>query len=247
LPNSFKNPIESGYKMNLLTLEIETTHKLVLYSKKYDIKVNSILVAAFFYSLKVLYQEKGLKMPKDVSTYIMVSLRFRFLPNIDFSHIRDCTSGFNLELEFPNFGKYESFSDDCKLIDKLVLKNINDKTNLDWILNEDTKQIDELYKTNPESMNSVLDNERQCDVLISNNGTWVSDRKNVIKGPMKIKELYYGDSLNSYPTMNIPFILHMHTFNNRLMIQLSSNRGRITSIYSDRFILIYKAFLEKLD
>ena len=251
LPNSLKNPIESGYKINLLTFDIETTQKLVLYSKKHEIKVNSILVAAFFYSLKELYKEKGLKMPKDVSILIMVSLRFRFVPNIDFSHVRDCTSGFPLDLEFPKFGKYEKFPDDCKFIDKLVLKNINDHSNLDWILNDtkyiDTKLIDELYKKDPESINPILDNERLCDVLISNNGTWVSDRKKVIDGPMKIKELYYGDSLKSYPTMNIPFILHIHTFNNRLMVQLSSNRSKISSIHSDKFLFIFKTFLEKLD
>ena len=64
---------------------------------------------------------------------------------------------------------------------------------------------------------------------------------------MKIKELYYGDSLKSYPTMNIPFILHIHTFNNRLMVQLSSNRSKISSIHSDKFLFIFKTFLEKLD
>lgn len=244
LPNVFKSETESGYKMDLLALDVDSTQNIVLFAKEHKIKVNSVLVSAVFYSLKIMYEEKGLKMPKDVSVYVMVSLRIRLEPNIDFSHTRTCTSAILLELEYPDFGKYENFFDDCKFVDRMVPKKIKERSMFDWILNEDSKLIDETYKTDPQKLNAILDNQRLCDVVISNNGTWVYDRKKVINGPIKIEELHYGDSLKSFPTMNIPFILHMHTFNERLMIQLSSNRSKISSISSDRFLFIFKKVLE---
>jgi hypothetical protein len=241
LPNSFKNN-DYGYKINLLPLEVELTRKLVAYAKKNEIKVNSILTTAFYYALKELYAENGIRIQKDVTMYVMVNLRFRVEPNIDFSHVRDYATGFGLELEYPSFGKYENMLDDCKYVEKEVKQNIKDCTMFDWILNGQDEIFDD---TDLKTVYAEHDAARVCDFLMSNTGTWVADRKKVLDGPIKIDELYYGDSLKSFPTMNIPFILHIHTFNERLMIQLSSNRTRINSIYSDRFIILFEKYLRK--
>jgi hypothetical protein len=248
LPNKLMNSNDTGIKINLLAMDADFTLKLINYAKLNNVKITGLLITSLFYALKDLFEENKILMPKDVSIFIPVNLRFRVQPNIDFSQTRLCVLGCSMDLLHPNFGKYEyNTIEEVNYVDRVLAEKIRDGAIFDFFFDEKYNQIEKLYdEVDLKGVYNILDSQRRVNILLSNTGTYVSDQKNVLDGPLKIEELYYGDSIKSYPSPHNLIILHAHTFNNRLMIQLSTNRTRINSIHADRFMILFENNLRKL-
>jgi hypothetical protein len=245
IPNKLMNIADSGFKMNLLTLDVELTKSLISFAKLNKIKLTGLLTTATFYAFKDLFEENKISMQKDVSVFVPVNLRFRVEPKIDFSHTRICVLGCYLNLFYPNFGKYENMIEESKYVDKILADKIKDRSIFDFFIDDKYEAMSALYEQmDLNSIYCLFDSQRNCDLIISNTGTYAADQKKVLDGPLKIDELYYGDSLKSYPTQHVPLIVHVHTFNGRLMIQLSSNKKKLNSVYADRFMVLFEKYLK---
>ena len=179
-------------------------------------------------------------MPKDVSFFLPVNLRFRVQPNINFAHTRLCVLACNINLLYSDFGKYDNMINESKYVDNMLAESIKNGSIFDLIFNFIEEKYIDTSKTDINTIYKIQDLQRTCDVILSNTGTYVSDKIKVVDGPLKIDELYYGDSLKSYPSQHNPFILHVHTFNERLMFQLSTNKTKISSSCAQRFLELFE-------
>ena len=246
LPNKLMNCEDFGVKINLLKFNTSFTRKIVSFAKLNGIKINGLLTCAMFYAFKELFEENKIFMQKDVSIFIPVNLRFRAVPNIDFSHARACVTACNLNLFYPNFGKYENIIDEAKYVDQVLAEHIENGSIYSFFIDEKFSHFPDLYKnSNLKSIYKLIDSERNCDIVFSNTGTYASKKK-VISGPIEIHELYFGDSLKCNPSQHNPFMLHCHTFNDQLMFQLTTNRTKIHTNHSDRYMELFERHLMKV-
>ncbi len=58
----------------------------------------------------------------------------------------------------------------------------------------------------------------------------------VLPGPLDILETYFSDSLQSKPHILCGLIFHIAFWRDQIMIQLSSNKHVIGSVYVERYI-----------
>lgn len=62
-----------------------------------------------------------------------------------------------------------------------------------------------------------------------------------IEGPIKIRETYFSDSLVTVPNVLPGLIFHVAFWDGQIMIQLSSNKAAINSVFVDKFVSFLEA------
>jgi hypothetical protein len=67
----------------------------------------------------------------------------------------------------------------------------------------------------------------------------------VYAGPLKITESYFSDSLQSKPNILPGLIFHIGFWDGQIMIQLSSNKYVIGSVFVDRLMILFEEHLKK--
>lgn len=246
-PKEFKNQDDHGMKINLLALDIELSNLLANCAKSKGVKLTGLFESALFYALNDLYKENQIEMPKNLTTFVPVNLRFRAKPNIDFSRTRSCVGGFNIDLKYPTFGKYEDIWNDAKYINDLIHLKIENSDMISMFIDGTFKQIESIFNesTSFQETVTILNQETNEDVVLSSIGKYVADKKPVLEGPLKLEESYFGDSLAADFTFFPSFVLHISFINERIMFQLSTNKHRFYSGHADRFMTLFEQQLRK--
>lgn len=233
-------------------------------SKEKHCKLTGLLNAAIIYALHDLYEENGLCFPRDLSVDIPANLRLRYSPNLDFSHIRFHVCLARFDLTFPKFGTFKNIWNDAAHINKQIaictcvqdgsLFESTNKDNLTWVSrggggrkdeNEDDGD-DETLLSVTERCERMREETSHCDLVMSNIGTYVYERKRPIGGfvgPFTMIESYHGDSLNSSPNVMPALIFHISTWCDEIQVMLSSNKSAIGSIFVDRLALLFEKIL----
>lgn len=246
LSEKFQSFNEKGLKISLLKINKELSKKLITLSKEKKCKLTGFLNACILYALRELYLENGLKFPCDLSCGVPANLRLRYKPNLDFSHVRFqvCLTRYNLS--YPIFGDFKDLWSDASYINNQIEKCTCME---DGSLFSITHANDQLEDLNLDESDLIkLREANHFDLILSNIGTYVSDRKKQFPGPFQIKELYHGDSQNSSPNIIAALIFHVCSWNDELQILLSSNKHSIGSAYIDRLVyLIEKIFINSGD
>lgn len=247
LPYKFKDLYDEGLKININKLNKEQTKCLVNKCKSNGQKLTGALIQCAYRAFGKLYQENGFQMQKDFSIFVPANMRFRTQPNIPFSSIRICVLLTKLNLLYPQLSMDNNWNS-IKYINECLAKETNITTGSLFKFSHDfdsLKAVDELFKGNDDltQIASILNQENSCDFVLSNTGTYVYDSVKRISGPLIISETYYGDSLVSIPNEFAPIMLHTSTWNDCLMIQLSSNRRIFSSENADKFV---KYFIDEI-
>ena len=110
---------------------------------------------------------------------------------------------------------------------------------MDLFDHEHHEEINKLFETcsSLEDAQRHMQAESRYDVFVSNIGTYlVNAKRQEPKKPFELKELYYGDSLNSSPSRDSGFIYHLGLWNDELMFLNTTDKAIIASRYSDRLM-----------
>ena len=229
---------ESSTKINLLMFDENFTNKLISYAKSNGIKLTGILTVAMFNATKELYKENKLEFPKDVSLLLPVSLRHRIKPTVDNADMRflvmvDC-------LKIKNFGECETFADESRNVDKILVADLDDGLIFDGLLNPILRIVSVIMEHLSIKILNKLMSKTPSNFCISNIGTYAADKQKMLDGPLKVEEIYFGDVAFEYGGI----ALFVQTFNNKLMIRLSTNRKALDSKHSDRFMNLFEKQLK---
>jgi hypothetical protein len=146
-----------------------------------------------------------------------------------------------LETSKEKFGSYTDFWQDARYLNQLIEECTSAETGTVYSLSHN---LDYLGKFDDEFVSAAdlkdacvrLNRKNKCDLLLSNIGTHVVNHKKLVKGPLKITETYFGDSLCSDPNILPALMFHVCFWNGQIMIQLSSNKSSIGSVYCDQLV-----------
>lgn len=163
---------------------------------------------------------------------------------LDFSHLGSHISVLKFPIDEKHFGEYRSFWKDAQYINGLIQKNVSLENGS---LFEFTHDFETLNKYNEIFKNSSLEEAQSkasrtlsCDFAISNLGAFVNNRAELFRGPMGIKQVYCSDLLQSNPSISSALMMHIVYWRGEMMIQFGTNKSRLDSAYSDRFIRLYQ-------
>ncbi len=249
LSEEFKCLNESGLKINLLRIDKLLSDRLIKLSKEKRVKVTGFINSAIIYALRELYQENNLIFPEDISCGMPANLRLRYQPNLDFSHIRFQVCLAHLNLSLPFFGEYKSIWKDSAYVNEMIDQNTCIDNGRLFLTTHDKKAVEHFNRLFEDCFDrhlnvcKMMSETNHCDLILSNIGTYVYDRKKCVNGKFRISEIYYGDSLISNPNMISALILHVSNWNGEIQMLLSSNLAAIGSIFVNRLIYLFKKIL----
>jgi hypothetical protein len=230
-------------------MEKTLSDRLVKLCKQNRVKVTGFINTVIIYALRKLYQENNLIFPDDISCGMPANLRLRYQPNLDFSHIRFQVCLVHLNLSYPYFGEYKSIWKDSVYVDEVIGKSTYIDNGKLFLATHETKAVEHfnrLFEDCIDRQKNVcekMSETNHCDLILSNIGTYVNDRKKCVNGKFQISEIYYGDSLISNPNMLSALILHVSNWNGEIQMLLSSNLAAIGSVFVDRLIYLFEKIL----
>ena len=231
-----------------MKLDNIATSKLSAKLKLNKVRHSSYFHTAALYALKQLYDENNLTFPADVLLEIAASLRVRYKPMLEFSHCGFHTAIVIFPVDKQRFGKFVDFWRDVKYVHELIVENTSVETgslfstthssqleNTNKIYSQ-TDSLDEMYRR--------LNQEIQCDLVVSNLSRFVNDHVKVFsESPLNIKEMYCTDPLNSNPSISPGVILHIVYWRGEIFIQIGANKSVIGSAHVNRFKDLYIDFI----
>lgn len=259
MPLIFKNNGDNnGTKMNIFKLNEVVTAAILKQSKERKIRLTGFLVTIALNAFKQLFDKQNIAIQRDFSVLLPANLRFRLgSPEIDLSDMRFFVVLVSINLFYPQFKLASSFEDldieeiweSAKYVNEIICEKTKFENGSLLQYSHNLKHIDEANRVfeeyNRKFTAAELNRHNFCDFLVSNLGSHASDRKTVIDGEYKLTEVYHGDCLSTVPSYFSAMMLHIITFNNQMMFQLSTNRHMFAADHADNFMSIFKNFLEK--
>ncbi|RNA31505.1 hypothetical protein BpHYR1_026840 [Brachionus plicatilis] len=242
---------ESGFKLNFLKYDQESSSKMIKICKENKVRLTSFFYTIGLYALKDLYDQNEIQFPKDVLIDIAASLRVRYNPVLNFSDTRTHVAIIDFALNSDKFGSFTNFWQDAQTLNKMV----QEKTDInEGILFSTTHDLNGLREFNriflsEKSAHEILaeaSDETHCDFAYSNLGSYINDNVNLVSGPLNITEVYCSDSLQSNPPMSIGIIHHIIFWKGQMMLQFGANKSKISSVNMDRYIENYKNQMNKI-
>ena len=206
-------------------------------------------MSAIFYSFKDLYQENGLEAPKELCACVTINMRFRYKQPVDYSNVGFFSGLVPIELKL---GKYEDIWADSKHCDEVIQAQSDMKSGalfMDLFDHEHHDEINRLFETceSLEDAQRHMQANSKYDVFVSNIGTYlINAKRQEPKKPFELKELYYGDSLNSTPSRDSGLIYHLGLWNDELMFLNTTDKAIIASRYSDRLMNLLENLLNTI-
>lgn len=199
-------------------------------------------MTTIFYSIKELYVENGLEPPKEQCACVTINMRFRYKQPVDYSSLGFFSGLVPIEFAPPN-GKYEDIWNESKLCDSMIQERSDMKSGalfMDLIDHEHLSEVNKLFEDESSTLEEALRHTQaasKCDIYVSNIGTYLINAKRPEpRKPFELKELYYGDTLNSTPSGGCAFIYHLGLWDDELMFLNTSDKARIAPKYSDRLM-----------
>lgn len=212
---------ETGFHLELFKFDPETSSMLVKTCKSLNVRVTAFFYTAMMYSMKRLYVENGLQFASCFPVEFAMNLRMRFKPNIPLEACRFMVTFGEDEIILC---ESEDFATDCQNMQTLVDKCSSVQTGAVFA---------DIYNT----LNSSLEPEHNyTDICLSNLGTFVSDSKDIVDGPLKIKEIYCSDSMHLYPHLGLALQVHVIFWKGEINVQFGANKRYFTIGYSKRFV-----------
>ena len=104
----FKSENETGFALDLLCLDQNSSERIVKMTKKYGLRVTSYFQAVTMYALRKLYTENNLELQASLPIYPILTLRVRFDPVYEFYNCRYYTAYFSMKIE-ESFDRLEQF------------------------------------------------------------------------------------------------------------------------------------------
>lgn len=253
LPYKFKDLDQHGTKIHLYPLDSERTQHLIHESRKRNVTLTALIIAATYHAFKRLYEENNLAMQKDMTCIIPANLRFRLQPKVNFSHMRPFVSGVHIGMSYPNItGDLNNIWNEADYIANAVVGAIDMETGriFDFSHNFQIMQHEldnyEKFENDSNRVRELFNCENSCDLVMSNIGVYAENEKKVLDGPLKLLETYFGDSLPSYPNICPAVMFHINTWRGRMMIEMSSQKTVFAPRYSDRFFEHFKNVLRSV-
>jgi hypothetical protein len=250
LDEKLRNLKDSGLKINILTLDKESSMRLVNHAKANKIKITGFLLAAMFYAFKKLYEENGLTLPNDLAASVSVNMRMRLSPNVDFSHMRNLIALADIRIQNRFTPDSYDVWNEANYINARLCEEMRIDNGSLFKVTHNFKRIDRILhvlrdqqQTTSDKLNEV-DFDDKCDIALSNIGLYLQEKHAVPNGPLRIVEIYHGESVQSYPNFVPSFLMHSSTWNGRFMFELSTNRRAIGFTYANRFMQLFESILE---
>lgn len=75
----FKSANETGFSLDLVCIDRETSDRVIKLTKKHDMRITSYYQTVAFYALKRLYSENKLNLPLSLPMFLTLSFRYRIL------------------------------------------------------------------------------------------------------------------------------------------------------------------------
>lgn len=249
LPQKLRNPSEAGFKLDFLKYDQENSSKMIRICKENKIRLTSFFYAIGLYALKELYDQNDILFPKEILIDIAASLRVRYSPNLNFSDMRTHVAIIDFALNDENFGNFNNFWQAAQILNKMIQEKTDINEGILFSTTHDIqglKNFNEIF-LNEKKTNEILEiasKETVCDFAYSNLGSYVSEKVNVVSGPLNIKEIYCSDSLQS--PMSIGIIHHIIFWKGEMMLQFGANKSKISSRNMNKYIENYTNQMKKI-
>ncbi|RNA13590.1 hypothetical protein BpHYR1_015431, partial [Brachionus plicatilis] len=236
----FKSENERGCKIKFFNFTEIESNKLISLSKQNGTRFTAFIMTCFYYSIQQLYKENNLSDPVDIKFGVAANLRIRLDPILDFNNIGYFSCLVPINTVYPKFGKYENFFDDAKYLDGIIQEFTSVESGA--IFNEShnfsaTSETNDMFEktSNIQDFCSILSSNSTWDVVISNVGTYLNKYKHQNpKGSLLLKEIYFTDTQNSYPSIDAAILIHLITWNNQLMFMISMGIVKKTQLQWSR-------------
>ena len=228
----FQSIEESGFYMDLFKFDKPTSDLIISTSKKFNVRLTAYFYNVAFYTMKKLYDENQLELPKRFSLDFPINLRMRFEPNVPFSTPRFFVTFAEPSTEEAIYGQFTDFWKDSKYIQTLVDRVTDMKTGA---------AIADIYQT----LDSLYTEDTEIDFCLSNLGAFVSNSIEVFPGPIDVKEMYCSDSMKANPKVSITVQVHVFYWKGELMIQFGANKAYFQTTYCKRFFELFKQVIQE--
>lgn len=106
--HKFKSENETGFALELMCLDRETSKKITEMTKQHGLRVTSFYQSVLFFALKKLYTENDLQLPLSLPMFFTLSLRLRFEKIFELYNCRYYTAFFPLSFK-QEFDSIEDF------------------------------------------------------------------------------------------------------------------------------------------
>ncbi|CAF0835741.1 unnamed protein product [Brachionus calyciflorus] len=250
LSEKLRNKNETGFKINFLNFNEETTSKMIKTSKDHKIRMTSFFYTIGLYALKELYDQNEIEFPKDILIDIAVSLRIRYKPILDFCHIRSHVSLITFQIEDDQFGDFRDFWRDAQILDELIKQKSDIDNGILFSMTHDFQalnEIDKIFNSNKsrDELFDEMSKNHNCDLAFSNLGSYVNDIvKEEEEGPFVIKEMYCSDSIQTKASIGI--IQHIIFWKGEMMIQFGASKSKISSVNMNKYIKNFENIIKDL-
>jgi hypothetical protein len=248
LPTEFRKYNETGFKLSLFKLDKELTNKILKKTKENKIRLSGYLNTAVYYALKDLYDENNITFPSIITCGNPANMRIRFNPGIEFNALRMHVCITTIVLNQEEMSGFKNIWKDSDYIHNQLQSITNVENGSIFAMSHDIdslKFLNELYDQSNDLKTAMLNlsKHNHSDLGLSNIGSYVWNKKMDTEGPLKIKESYFSDSLQSVPCVLPGLIFHIGFWDGQIMIQLSSNKYAIGSKFVDQYVaLLIKQF-----
>ena len=230
----FQSIEESGFYMDLFKFDKPTSDLIISTSKKFNVRLTAYFYNVAFYTMKKLYDENQLELPKRFALDFAINLRIRFDPNIPFSTPRLFSTYAEPVTEEAHYGRFTDFWKESQYIQTLVEKYSDMKTGA---------ALKVIYQTLDAEISE--EDDLTVDFCLSNLGAFVSNSVDVFPGPIDIKEMYCSDSMKAYPRGFITVQVHVFYWKGELMIQFGANKAYFQTTYCKRFTELFKQVIQE--
>ena len=239
-----------GLKICFFNLDSSTSQELVKACKARKVKVNGAIFAICLYALNDLYAENNLAFPKCLRFKLPANLRIRVSPAMSLSNMRHLINLLEFTLDSPAFGDFRDIWTDSAEINKQIDAVVNMEDGSFFTASHDFQEFEEFFSLVQDpsmTLEEILTKcaeVKDCDFMLSNIGTYAYEHakqsSSAQEGPLLTKEIYFGDSLSSFPATGSGLLVHSCLWNNQLMFQVSANKASIDSAHVDRFVELFK-------
>lgn len=106
--DKFKSENETGFALELMRLDRDTSKKITEITKKHGLRVTSFYQTVLFFALKKLYTENDLQLQLSLPMFFTLSMRLRFEKIFELYNCRYYTAFFPLSFKHE-FNSIEDF------------------------------------------------------------------------------------------------------------------------------------------
>lgn len=151
-----------------------------------------------------------------------------------------------------HFGDYQSFWKDCQYLNGLIQESLNVQNGHLFALSHSGTKVDEISRYlsgikegGGKKAHDSAHECNDCDITLSNLGSFVNERCQLFRGPFEIKELYCSSSLKSIANVSPAINIHTLFWRDEMMVQIGANKSCLANCFFKKYKELFLQTIEE--